>query len=436
MGAPDQFAGGEYFRVNADKSIPYRICGGLQDNENWVGPSTGERKDGILDGDWYNIGGGDGSYCAFDPADSSLVYAESQGGFIQRTNLRTGEIRNLRPDPAEGQTAVRFHWTSPFVVSSHEQGTIYYGGNVVFKLTDQGEHWRVISPELSTRDYEKMRAVGSGAEDYGVVYALAESPAKAGVLWAGTDDGKLWITVDDGANWSDLTANLPAAAKGHWVSRIEAGHADAQVAYVAVNGFRDGVYAPLLYRTGDGGKSWQSIAANLPADGPVKVIREDPKNPNLLFAGTEFALWVSTDRGARWARFGGLPTVAIDDIMVHPRDGDLLIATHGRSLYVVDDIRALEELTPDVQKQAAYLFTPRTAHATRSSSGMAGQRRRGLPRAERGRGGAAQLLRAPLHRRVGSIAITSSSATGGESHRTKGRRRSTGELGFRPTKDV
>jgi hypothetical protein len=240
---------------------------------------------------------------------------------------------------------------------------MYYGGNVVFKLANHGENWTVISPDLSTRELDKMRAVGSGAEDYGVVFSLAESPVKAGQLWAGTDDGKLWRTDDDGAHWTDLSASLPAAARGRWINRIEAGHADPTVAYVAVDAHRDGIYAPLLYRTGDGGRSWSGIAGNIPAGEPARVIREDPRNPNVLYAGTELSLWLSVDRGRSWTKFGKLPTVAVDDIIVTPGTHDLVIATHGRSLYVVDDVRPIADATRAVLAEPLHLFTPRPATA-------------------------------------------------------------------------
>ncbi len=355
----NRFAAGEFYRINVDQSTPYRICGGLQDNTNWIGPSQTYTKDGIVNDDWYQIGGGDGSYCLFDATDSNIVYAESQQGFIFRLDLRGGRPKLLKPQPTEGSPAFRYHWNSPLIQSRHDPKTLYYGADRVFKLRDRGDTWQEISGDLSTRDLSKMTAVGSGAEAYGVVYALAESPAKAGLLWAGTDDGKLWKTENEGGSWTDLTGNLPAPARGLWISRIEPSAHDPQVAYVAIDGHRTGTYAPHLYRTADGGKTWQSIAANLPPNGPVKVIREDPKNPDLLFAGTEFGLWASVDRGGRWFRLGKLPTVAVDDIVIHPRELDLIAATHGRSLYVLDDLRPLEELTRAVQQEDAHLFSLR-----------------------------------------------------------------------------
>ncbi|HEV7591488.1 MAG TPA: hypothetical protein VGO40_25460, partial [Longimicrobium sp.] len=357
----NNFAAGEFYRINVDMGTPYRICGGLQDNLNWVGPGATRGKEGIVNADWTNINGGDGFYCFFDAQNPQLVFAESQEGFMHRFDLRSGAVKELRPQPAEGQTGFRFHWNSPLIPSRHDPRAFYLAGNRVFRLTDNGESWRTISPDLSARLPERILTTGSGAENYGVVYTLAESPARRGVLWAGTDDGKLWTTEDEGAHWTDLTTNLPQAVRGEWISRVEAGHADARVAYVAVDAHRSGKFAPYLYRTADGGRTWESVAGNLPANGPVKVVREDPNNPDLLFAGTEFGLYASLDRGRTWRRIGDLPTVAVDDILIHPRDLDLVVATHGRSLYVIDDIRGLEMLGDTLRGRDAVLFPIRPA---------------------------------------------------------------------------
>ena len=355
---------GEFYRIAVDNSSPYRICGGLQDNLNWLGPSATNTKDGIVNQDWINIQGGDGFYCAFDPSDRNLVYAESQSGFAHRMNVESGATKQLRPEPAEGQAAFRFHWNSPFVPSAHDPGVMYLAGNRVFMLTDHGESWRVISPDLSTSHPDRIATTGSGAETYGVVFALAESPVKAGLIWAGTDDGKVWLTEDRGGKWTDLTASLPPEAKGQWIARIEPGHKDDTVAYLVVSAYQSGNYAPLVYRTGDRGRTWQNLASGLPKEWPARVVREDPANPDLLFAGTELGLYVSVDRGAAWQPLGNLPRVPVDDIVVHPRERDLVIATHGRSLYILDDIRALEDLTPAVAQEAAHLFpiAPAIAH--------------------------------------------------------------------------
>ena len=360
----DRIASGQYYRIALDDAAPYRIAGGLQDNLNWVGPSATGTKEGIRNTDWINLGGGDGFANAFDPAEPGVVYAESQGGNVFRIDLASGERKTLRPQPGEGHAAFRFHWCAPLFASRHEKGVLYLGGNRVFRLSARGEEWKAVSPDLSARDPEKTLSVGSGAETYGVVFTLAESPLRAGLLWAGTDDGKLWITQDGGGSWTDLTAHLPAAAKGQWIGRIEPSAHDANVAYLAVEAYRSGNDPPLAWRTADLGKTWTSIAGNLPANGPVKLVREDPKNPSLLFAGTVSGLFVSLDRGASWTRFGRLPTVEVDDLAVHPRERDLVVATHGRSLFVVDDVSALEAFTPEVAAADAHLFPPKAAFGT------------------------------------------------------------------------
>ena len=358
----DRFAAGQFYRISLDDSVPYRIAGGLQDNLNWVGPSATRSRDGIQNADWTNLGGGDGFYNVFDPEDRDVIYGESQGGAIFRMNLRTGETKPLRPEPAEGQQAFRFHWCAPFLASLHEKGVLYLAGNRVFRLAKKGEEWTPVSPDLSARDPEKIFATGSGAENYGVVYALAESPLKAGLLWAGTDDGKLWVTEDGGKKWSDRTAGLPAPAKGQWIQSIEASSHDPSTAYLVVGAYRTGNDAPLVYRTADLGRTWTSLASNLPAGVPAKVVREHPKSPDLLFAGTEAGLFVSFDRGGSWTKFGGLPTVAVDDLKIHPRDGDLVVATHGRSLWVIDDVSPLAQATREAREKDAVLFEPRAAH--------------------------------------------------------------------------
>ena len=355
----NSFPAGEYYRINVDNSDPYRICGGLQDNSNWIGPVRTYSKDGILNSDWTQIGGGDGFGCVFDPKEPGVVYAESQEGEIHRFDTTSGQLKVLKPEPVEGQPRFRFHWNAPLVGSIHEPGVIYLGGNRIFRFTAKGEKWTTISPDLSAKIPDRIEAQGSGAETYGIVYTIAESPKKAGTIWAGTDDGKLWITEDNGGTWIDLTGSLPKEAKGEWISRVEAGHADAAVAYLVVDAHRSGKFGPLAWRTADRGKTWTSVAGDLPVDGPVKVVREDPFNADLLYAGTEFHLYASIDRGAHWLPLGDLPTVAVDDIVVHPRDRDLIVATHGRSLYVVDDLRPLEELTPAIRAGAVQLFPVR-----------------------------------------------------------------------------
>jgi photosystem II stability/assembly factor-like uncharacterized protein len=354
---------GEFYRLTLDDTKPYfRIAGGLQDNENWVGPSGMPSKEEIRNSDWIPLAGGDGFYVAFDPADRDVFYAESQGGSVHRLNLRNGELRDLRPEPAEGQPKYRFHWNSPLIGSHQQPGVIYLGGNCVFRLTDRAEKYSVISPDLTRNDPERTNATGSGAENYGVVYSLAESPKRAGLLWAGTDDGRLWVTENDGGKWTELTNNLPEPARGQWIVRIEAGAKDANVAYVATNAYRTGDDRPMILRTSDLGKTWQSVVGDLPANAPVEVVREDPVNPQLLYAGTHFGLFASFDQGTHWIRFADVPAVRVDDIQIHPGTSDLVIGTHGRSISILDDTVPLRELTPDVAAKPAHLFSVRAVN--------------------------------------------------------------------------
>jgi photosystem II stability/assembly factor-like uncharacterized protein len=357
----DRMAGGQFYRINVDDGNPFRICGGLQDNTNWVGPSRTFSKDGIVNTDWVQIGGGDGFYCVFDAENPNVVYAESQEGYFFRMDLGTGDTRTLRPAPQEGEAPFRFHWNSPLIGSVHAKGTMYLAGNRVYRLTRGGEHAVPISPDLSSGNPERVWRAGSGAENYGVVFALAESPVKAGVLWAGTDDGKLWRTRDDGASWQDLTGSLPKEAKGQWIERLAAGRRDAEVAYLAVTAYREGNDRPLLWRTRDGGRTWTSLAAGLPEHGPVRAVLEDPFRDGLLYVGTEFGLFASLDAGATWAPLGGLPPVPVFDLVMHPRTRDLVIATHGRSLYVLDDLTILHELGAMAPDSPLLLATPRAA---------------------------------------------------------------------------
>jgi photosystem II stability/assembly factor-like uncharacterized protein len=362
----NNMAVGEFYRIAVDMSTPYRIGGELQDNFSWIGTSATRSPDGIGLADWRSLGGGDGFSVIFDPTDRDIVYAESQEAYAFRLNLRTGQRRSIRPMQKEGGPAFRFHWNAPLILSPQDPTVLFLGGNVVFRLTERGDRWRSISPDLSTQDPSRILTVGSGAENYGTVYTLAASARQPGLLWAGTDDGRLWLTDDAMAEtprWTDLTAGLVKADKrvgGLWISRIEASPHDADTAFVAVDGHTSDLFAPLGFMTTARGRTWTSITGDLPDGGPVKVVRQDVRNPSLLFAGTEFGLFASFDRGARWTKLdAGLPTVAVDDLVIHPRDFDLVIGTHGRSIYVLDDIRPLQEFTAEVAAKDLHLFSLR-----------------------------------------------------------------------------
>ncbi len=365
----NHLAVGEFYNVAVDQSDPYRIGGGLQDNGSWIGPSRtslavelmegGPSPGGILNEHWQYVNGGDGFHVAFDPSDRNVVYAESQGGEITRIHLDTGVARAIKPSPKEGQRRFRFNWNTPFFVSPHvaagEPTVLYMGGNYVFRLLDGGDRWERISDDLSQSIVERIDTVGSDAETHGTVVSLAESPLAEGLLWAGTDDGLVHVTTTAGGTWSDVT---PPQVYGHYVSRIEPSHHEKDTAYVAIDGHRSDVMSPNVVMTSDAGKTWRSIVGDLPSDAPVKVIREDPVNANVLYAGTETSAYVSIDRGEHWVRLNGksLPTVSVDDLVVHLREHDLVAGTHGRSIYVMDDAAAISALTPGVLSTPLHLF--------------------------------------------------------------------------------
>ncbi len=356
-------AAGQFYRLAVDLSDPYRVGGGLQDNGTWIGPSEtllltdDESKDGILNEDWRMIMGWDGYGLAFDPLDPNIVYATGQGAVLSRIRLDTQVRKAIRPVPREGQERFRFNWDSPFLISAHDPSLLYLGGNRLFKLLQRGDFWEAISPDLSRREVDKIQTVGSDAETYGTVTALAESPRRAGLLWAGTDDGRLHLTRDDGATWSDVT---PPASGGFTFTSIAASvHAD-ETAYASVSGHRWDDFRPIVVRTDDGGKSWQAASGDLPADEPVKVVIEDPGGRDVLYCGTEFGLYVTLDRGSTWVRMNAksLPPAIVDDLVVHPRDRDLVVATHGRSLFVLDDASMFAQLTPAARAKPLALLEP------------------------------------------------------------------------------
>lgn len=373
----NNIAAGEFYNIAFDMSDPYRVGGGLQDNCTWIGPSAtimssgssevaaaeGVTEGGITNSDWRLLWGGDGYHVAFDPTDRNIVYGEWQGGEVGRIHLDTGFRKRIKPSPKEGQERFRFNWNSPFFISPHNPTTLYLGGNHVFKLTDRGDRWEMISPDLSTRDIEKIMTVGSEAETHGTVVSLAESPLAAGVLWAGTDDGRVHVTQNDGGSWQDVT---PPQTEGMYISRIEASHHDRDTAYVSIEGHRSNRFLPVLVVTTDSGKTWTQITGEgdgaLPADEVVKVVREDRKNADVLYIGTERAMFVSIDRGGHWVKLNAdsLPTVAVDDIQQHPREMDLIAGTHGRSIYILDDATPLSQLTPDIVRSEFHLFESKT----------------------------------------------------------------------------
>jgi photosystem II stability/assembly factor-like uncharacterized protein len=347
----------QFYHVTVDSREPYRVYGGLQDNGSWGGPSLG-LDGGTINADWIAVGGGDGFVCRVDPFDPDLVYAESQNGAMGRRNLRTGERASIRPRPPRGQR-YRFNWNTPFILSGHNPGIFYCAGDYVFRSVKRGDDLRVISPAIA------RTGRGTGT-------ALAESPRNPDLLWVGTDDGNLWVTLDGGREWKNVADRFGLPGP-RWVATVEPSrHADGRC-YVAFDGHRSDDDEPYLFVTEDSGQTWTPIRSNLPA-GSTRCLREDPKAPDLLFCGTEFAVWVSTDRGRCWIRLNSnLPTVAVHELAIHPTVGEMVAATHGRSLWVLD-ITPLREMGPEVVNAAAHLFEPNAVVRWRSepSRGVGG----------------------------------------------------------------
>ena len=377
--------------VSADMRRPYYVYTGLQDNGSWGGPSATRSTNGIMNSDWFGIGGGDGFQTAVDPTDFNIVYTESQDGNANRYDLRTGRGQTgIRPRPpgsgARGSDVLngnaaelyRFNWNTPFMLSPHNPGIVWLGGNRLFKSLNRGDTW-VASTDLTKQiDRKKVSLMNvpgdrrrlsddDGVMHYGTIVSVSESPALPGVVWAGTDDGNVQVSKDSGATFTEVGKNLPGLPPNHvyWISRIDASHFDAGTAYVAVDGHRDDDLKPYLFVTRNYGQSWTSIAGDLPAFGNIQVVREDPKSRNVLYVGTEFGLYISLDGGTKWQKFmNNLPTARVDDILVHPRDNDLIVATHARGIWIADDISPLQKLaaTPlqdpvlfDVRPAVSYL---------------------------------------------------------------------------------
>jgi photosystem II stability/assembly factor-like uncharacterized protein len=354
----------QFYHVSLDDGDPYQVYGGLQDNGNWAADS--EYPGGISNSRWEPIPGGDGFYVFSDPSDPDFVYAESQGGYILRYNRRTHAARDIQPKPGYKEK-LRFNWNTPVHLSPNEKGTIYIGAQFLFRSRDHGQSWERISPDLTTNDPEKQKQEQSGgitvdnssAETHTTIYSISESPRDGRIIWVGTDDGSLQVTEDGGATWHNRVANIKGLPQASWVSCVEAGRFDAATAYAAFDRHTFGDWTPYVYRTTDLGKTWTRIAGpEQGLRGWAHVVKEDTEKPDLLFVGTEFGLWISNDGGRQWAEFkgGGFPSVAVCDLAVHPRTNDLVLATHGRGIWIVDDITPLRSLSDDVlQKPAAFL---------------------------------------------------------------------------------
>ena len=404
-------ATGQFYAISVDMRKPYYVCGGLQDNGSWCGPSAVRSGAGILNTDWYRIGGGDGFYTQNDPTDWAIGYQESQDGNTARFNLRTSETQSIRPTPplsaqqrqqiAEAQaqaggrgggggggrggnpdgnivppvepgTNFRFYWNTPFILSKHDPNTVYLGGERVFRSTNRGDTWAA-SPDL-TRNIGRndrplmgvdgkapMASKHDGAASYSNVVTIAESPVVAGLVWAGTNDGNVQVSRDFGATFTNVTKAITGVPDESHVSRVDASAHDAGTAYVSFDNHRRDDHKPYIFKTTDFGKSWTSISSNLP-EGNVNCVEGDPRSRNLLYACTEYGFYISLNGGREWKKFmTGLPTVRVDDVVVHPRDNDLVLGTHGRSIWIVDDITALQQLADMPATTDAHLFDVRAA---------------------------------------------------------------------------
>ena len=366
---------GQFYELGLDNQKPYNICGGLQDNGSWCGPSNSLSRDGITNEDWQVIHGGDGFYAAIDNTEPWIVYTESQDGYIDRRDLRTGQQRSIRPEAKPGEPHFRFQWNSPVAVSVHDHNTVYYAGNYLFKSTDRGDTWTKLGGDLTTGvDRNKLQIFGKtpdkntlsrhdGVQEYPTITTLSESPLTPNVLWAGTDDGNLQVTRDAGKTWKNVASRAPGVPKGTYVSRVVASKYAEGTAFASFDGHRSDDYSVYIFLTTDYGENWKAIRSGIPdSAGSVHVVREHPRNQNLLFAGTEFGLWVSWDRGANWTAFkNNFPTVPVDDIEIQARENDLVLATHGRSIWIFDDLTPVEKMDAGVAGSDITFFAPRPA---------------------------------------------------------------------------
>ncbi|HPV76625.1 MAG TPA: hypothetical protein PLX31_17095 [Gemmatimonadaceae bacterium] len=359
---------GQFYDIDVDDRDPYYVYGGTQDNGTWGLPVRTYNGVGITNADVINIAYGDGFFTVTDPADPRYIYANSQGGRAYRVHLATREERGIRPVPDDAKESYRFNWSTPMVRSPHDPRTIYYGGNKLFRTRDGGESWDVVSPDLTrNQEWKSIPIMGivrdsttpsrdDGVSDYGTMTSVSESPRSQGVLLVGTDDGQVQLSTDGGAAWTNITARFKLPAP-RWVSKVLWSQHEARTAYVAFDGHYDDDLAPMVYRTTDGGITWSAVAGDLPVGHSVKTLAEHPSNRDVLFAGTEFGLYVTFDGGKRWAYVGGaLPRVRIDDIAIHPKHRDLVLGTHGRSIIVLDDISLFDKGAPVVASGEAALY--------------------------------------------------------------------------------
>lgn len=366
----DNIPVGQFYHINVDMEIPYNVYGGMQDNGSWRGPSDVWENSGIRNWHWREIGFGDGFAALVDASNPEYGYAMSQGGNLMRFNWKVGERKNIRPWAPDG-VELRFNWNAGIAQDPFDSKTIYYGSQFVHRSTDRGDTWEIISPDLTTNDTTKQRQAESGgltrdvtaAENYTSILTIAPSPVQRGVLWVGTDDGNVQVTRDGGKRWTNVFNRIPDVPKNTWVPHIEPSKFDVGTAYVVFDDHRRSNWQTYLFQTTDFGQSWSNLTNNNPTKGTedlwgyALVVEQDPVKKGLLYLGTEFGLWISLDGGKNWMRWRhGLPTASTMALIVHRREHDLIIGTHGRSAFILDDIRPLRSVTKDILDKPLHFF--------------------------------------------------------------------------------
>jgi len=364
----------QFYQITVDNAAPfYSVYGGTQDNYTLGGPARTRNNHGISNADWFVVVGGDGFHVRVDPDDPNTVYGESQYGGLVRFDRRTGERVGIQPSVGKGESPLRWNWDSPLIISPHSRTRLYFGANRLFRSDDRGDSWRAVSPDLTRQiDRNKLPVMGkvwgvdavakhASTAFYGNISALAESPLSEGLIYVGTDDGLIQITTDGGRNWQKYE-KIPGVPENALVSRILPSQHDAHTVYAAFNNHQNADFAPYLLKSTDAGKTWVSLKGDLPANGPVWAIAEDHVNPDLLFVGTEFALYFTLDGGKRWIRLrGGMPTIAVRDLAIQKRENDLAVGTFGRGIYILDNYAPLREVTAELLNKEAVLFAVKDA---------------------------------------------------------------------------